>query len=98
MCISDSNGAGRSRNEGHSRLSAQLFERGLTAVMDFTSPRAWSFTLLGIHEYLRRFPGNESINAMRMTLTGRLVALWNACATEHWPWFEDSVTYENRCV
>ncbi len=89
------NGAGRSRNEGHSRLSAQLFERGLTAVTDFTSPRAWSFTLLGIHEYLRRFPSNAAINAMRVTLTGRLVVLWNACATEHWPWFEDSVTYEN---
>ncbi len=89
------NGAGRSRNEGHSRLSAQLFERGLTAVTHFTSPRAWSFTLLGIHEYLRRFPSNATINAMRVTLTDRLVTLWNACATEHWPWFEDSVTYEN---
>ncbi len=89
------NGAGRSRNDGHSRLSAQLFERGLAAVTDFTSPRAWSFTLLGIHEYLRRFPSNTTINAMRVTLTDRLVALWNACATEHWPWFEDIVTYEN---
>ena len=89
------NGAGRSRNEGHSRLAAQLFERGLGAVAEFTSPRAWSFTLLGIHEYLRRFPSNATINAMRVTLTDRLVALWKACATEHWPWFEDSVTYEN---
>ena len=89
------NGAGRSRNEGHSRLAAQLFERGLEAVSGFTSPRAWSFTLLGIHEYLRRFPTNAAISAMRVTLTERLVALWNACATEHWPWFEDSVTYEN---
>ena len=89
------NGAGRSRNEGHSRLAAQLFERGLEAVTGFTSPRAWSFTLLGIHEYLRRFPSNQTINAMRVTLTERLVTLWNACATETWPWFEDIVTYEN---
>jgi glycosyltransferase involved in cell wall biosynthesis len=88
-------GAGRSRNEGHRRLAAQLFERGLEAVRGFTSPRAWSFTLLGIHEYLRHYPGTEEILAMRSALTGRLVTAWNSCSSEQWPWFEDSVTYEN---
>lgn len=88
-------GAGHSRNEGHRRLSAQLFERGLAAVEGFTSPRAWSFTLLGIHEYLRHSTSQPGIHAMREVLTNKLVALWNACATESWPWFEPSVTYEN---
>ena len=88
-------GAGRSRNDGHRRLCAQLFERGLGAVSDFTSPRAWSFTLLGIHEYLRHYRGKAEIHGMRSELTGRLVKLWRACATEDWPWFESSVTYEN---
>ena len=32
---------------------------------------------------------------MRERLTDKLVALWNNCATEHWPWFESSVTYDN---
>ena len=49
-------GAGRSRNDGHRKLSAQLFENGLPVVASFTSPRAWAFTLLGIHEYLRYYP------------------------------------------
>src|SRR5207302_3708311 len=49
-------GAGRSRNSGHRRLCAQLFERGLSVVGSFSSPRAWAFTLLGIHEYLRGYP------------------------------------------
>ena len=48
-------GAGRSRNTGHRRLCAQLFERGLTIVGAFSSPRAWAFALLGIHEYLRAY-------------------------------------------
>lgn len=91
-------GAGRSRNEGHRRLAAQLFERGLPAVEAFTSPRAWSFTLLGIHEYLRQYTSNAEINAMRGLLTARLVALWHACATDHWPWFEPSVTYDNARI
>jgi hypothetical protein len=91
-------GAGRSRNDGHRRLAAQLFERGLRAVDEFTSPRAWSFALLGIHEYLREFPCSPEMTAMRERLTSRLVALWSACATDHWPWFEPSVTYDNARI
>ncbi len=88
-------GAGRSRNEGHRRLSAQLFERGLPSVETFTSPRAWTFTLLGIHEYLRR-PANElGVLGVRKILTGKLIALWKSCATEDWPWFESKATYDN---
>ncbi|MDA0745120.1 MAG: glycosyltransferase family 4 protein [bacterium] len=88
-------GAGRSGNAGHRRLCAQLFERGLSAVEGFSSPRAWGFTLLGIHEYLRNYSGDPRANAMRKTLTGKLVRLWHDCATENWPWFEPTVTYDN---
>ncbi|HEY3270926.1 MAG TPA: glycosyltransferase family 4 protein, partial [Geothrix sp.] len=88
-------GAGRSRNPGHQRLSAQLFERGLAVVEAFSSPRAWAFTLLGIHEYLRSFPDHSEAKALRETLTARLIGLWKGCATEDWPWFESSATYDN---
>jgi len=88
-------GAGRSRKDGHRRLSAQLFERGLSAVESFSSPRAWAFTLLGIHEYLRTFGSNPAALAARHSLTAKLVALWQNCATENWPWFEPSATYDN---
>jgi hypothetical protein len=91
-------GAGRSRNDGHRRLSAQLLERGLAAVEIFSSPRAWSFTILGIHEYLRQFACTPLIARMREMLTTRLVALWHTCATEHWPWFEPGVTYDNARI
>ena len=88
-------GAGRSRNDGHRRLSAQLFERGLAVVESFTSPRAWTFTLLGIHEYLRQSASNSAVNTAREVLTEKLVRLWKDCATEDWPWFEPSATYDN---
>jgi len=88
-------GVGRSRNEGHRRLSAQIFDRGLPTVGSFTSPRAWSFTLLGIQEYLRHLPDDPAAHAMRALLTGKLVNLWKDCATDNWPWFEPSVTYDN---
>jgi len=88
-------GAGRSHNEGHRKLSAQLFERGLSVVESFSSPRAWAFALLGIHEYLRPFPGHSIVKALREVLTLKLIGLWKNCATENWPWFESSATYEN---
>ncbi len=90
-------GAGRARNEGHRSLSAQLFRTALPVAAAFTSPRAWSFTLLGIHEYLRHFPDDPKTGslALRDLLTAKLLNLWNTCATEHWPWFEPYVTYDN---
>lgn len=88
-------GAGRARDAGHGRLSAQLFERGSPIVKNFTSPRAWAFTLLGIHEYLRRRPENETVNALRRDLTGKLLRCWKASSSPDWPWFESSLTYDN---
>jgi len=88
-------GGGRSRNDGHRKLSAQLFERGMSVVESFSSPRAWAFALLGIHEYLRRVPDHAAVNALRAVLTRKLVGLWKSCATDNWPWFEPRATYDN---
>jgi hypothetical protein len=64
-------------------------------VESFSSPRAWAFTLIGIHEYLRRFPLDPQVSATREALTSRLGSLWTECASEDWPWFERCVTYDN---
>ena len=37
-----------------------------------TSPRAWAFALIGIHEYFRRMSGDRLMNQHRDTLTARL--------------------------
>ena len=88
-------GVGRSRNEGHRKLAAQIFELGLAAVEEFTSPRAWNFALLGIHEYQRRFPNEEKTSLLREVLVERLIKLWKEYSSEDWPWFEASLTYDN---
>ncbi len=88
-------GAARSRNEGHRRLSAQLFERGLPAVASFTSPRSWAFALLGIHEFEKAHPRHPANRAMRDLLVERLLACWHDCSDDTWPWFETRVTYDN---
>jgi glycosyltransferase involved in cell wall biosynthesis len=88
-------GASRSHNEGHRRLSAQLFERGFPAVASFTSPRAWAFALLGSHEYLQAHPEHLETLSLRALLAEKLLGRWHDCADDEWTWFENSMTYEN---
>jgi hypothetical protein len=88
-------GSGRSRNPGHRKLSALLFTRGLGVVGAFQSPRAWAFSLLGIHEYLLGNPARPDVSALRASLTRKLLGLWRLCSTESWPWFEPCATYDN---
>ncbi len=86
---------GRSKNDGHRNLSAQLFQRGLPVVEKFTSPRAWAFVLLAMHEYLRSFSGDRAVNQLRDLLTTRLLEHFRTNATKEWQWFEPTATYDN---
>lgn len=86
---------GRSLNEGHRDLCALLFQRGLPPVARFSSPRAWAFALVAIHEYLRTFSGDRIVSQMRDLLAGQLVALFQANAAPDWQWFEKTATYDN---
>jgi len=76
-------------------LAAQLFEQALPVAAEFTSPRAWAFTLIGIDEYLQRFSGDRRTNQIRDSLTAKLVQRFADAATEDWQWFEDTVSYTN---
>ena len=89
---------GRSEIEGHRQLAGRLFSRALPETTRFTSPRAWAFTLLAIHEYLRRFSGDREANRVRETLAGKLLGLYERCHGENWEWFEDILTYDNAIL
>lgn len=86
---------GRSRNAGHRSLCALLFQRGLPLVARFSSPRAWAFALLAIHEYLRTFSGDRVVSQTRDILAGQLMGLYRTNATPGWQWFEQIVSYDN---
>jgi hypothetical protein len=64
-------------------------------VTEFTSPRAWAFILIGIHEYLRRLSGDRMATQIREILTTRLMELFDRVAQPDWPWFEDVLSYDN---
>ena len=88
-------GAGRSPHRTFQVMSGQLFAQALPAVMDFTSPRAWAFALIGIHEYLGRLSGDRAVTQIREGLAQRLMELFDRSALADWPWFEAQLTYDN---
>ncbi|MBN1311380.1 MAG: glycosyltransferase family 4 protein [Anaerolineae bacterium] len=85
----------RSRDEGLLNLAGQLFERALPAVLEFTSPRAWAFTLIGLQGYMKRFLGARDAHHTGEVLAERLMDLYRVCSAPDWLWFEDSLTYDN---
>jgi hypothetical protein len=76
-------------------LAAQLFEQALPIGADFTSPRAWAFTLIGIDEYLQRFSGDRRANQIRESLTVRLMQSYADTSSNDWCWFEEVISYAN---
>jgi len=76
-------------------MAQELFKQALPAVTDFTSPRAWAFSLIGIHEYLRQMKSDRLAKDVREELTGRLTTIFDKVAEPGWTWFEEGLTYDN---
>jgi glycosyltransferase involved in cell wall biosynthesis len=76
-------------------LAASLFEKALPPVVEFSSPRAWAFALVGIEAYLRPFSGDSKVRRVASVLSEKLLELFRAHATEDWPWIEPSLAYVN---
>ena len=76
-------------------IAGQLFARALPVLTNLTSPRAWAFGLIGIHEYLRRLSGDSFVNQTRELLTSKLMELFRHSGKPDWCWFEDELSYDN---
>lgn len=89
---------GRSTTPGLQSMASRLFEQALAAILETTSPRAWAFALIGIHEYLRRFDGDRRVGQVREELALRLLTLYQNNRADDWRWYEDSLTYCNAAL
>ena len=89
---------GRSNIPGLQSMAGRLFEQALPAILRTTSPRAWAFALIGIHEYLRRYDGDRRASQVREELAGRLLTLYQANRSDEWCWFEESLSYCNAAL
>ncbi len=89
---------GRSRVPSLRGIAGELFELALPALPQITSPRAWAYAMMGIHEYLRRFEGDRLANGIRSELAERLMKLYGACRSDEWRWYEARLTYCNAVL
>jgi glycosyltransferase involved in cell wall biosynthesis len=89
---------GRSNRPALQSMAGWVFEQALPAILKTTSPRAWAFALIGIHEYLRRFEGDRRANQVRDQLAGQLLTLYKNCRSDGWCWYEAGLTYCNAAL
>jgi glycosyltransferase involved in cell wall biosynthesis len=86
---------GRSQDQGLRGAAGRLFEYSLPAAVEFSSPRAWAYTLLGIHEYLNSYPGDRDAQNVRTALSRRLLEMYELIRGPDWKWFENVLAYGN---
>lgn len=87
--------ARRKDNRVRADRAEELLFAALPAVRDFTSPRAWAYTLLGLDEAVRNNFDNPYIEAIGEDLANRLYTLLKDNAAPDWPWFEPVLSYAN---
>jgi glycosyltransferase involved in cell wall biosynthesis len=85
----------RSANHGLKGAAGRLYELALPAVIEFHSPRACAYALLGIQEYLHTYPGDRDAQRVRVALARRVLAMYESVHRPDWKWFEDVVAYGN---
>jgi glycosyltransferase involved in cell wall biosynthesis len=89
---------GRSDTPTLQNMASRVFQQSLLAILETTSPRAWAFALIGIHEYLGRYVGDRRVSQAREELAGRLLSLYEDNRVDGWNWFEDNLTYCNAAL
>jgi len=82
-------------NASRRRWAVSLFLKALPAVERFHSPRAWAFTLLGLHAYCEAAPADAEAYELRHTFADRLMGLLASVETTDWVWFEEGLAYDN---
>lgn len=86
---------GHSQDAGLRGAAGRLFEAAVPAALQFSSPRAWALSILGMQAYLDWFPDDRAIQGKRNSLANQLLDIYERGRTANWHWFEKSLTYSN---
>ena len=61
-------------------------------------PRGMAYSILGMSEYLEQFPGASDIKRRLEIAANGLMNQYNLNSFDDWPWFEDTLTYDNAVL
>ncbi|QDU34447.1 Glucose--fructose oxidoreductase precursor [Poriferisphaera corsica] len=76
-------------------LAEQLLFKSYQAASHFKFIRSQTFSLIGLQEYLSYNPDHKEIRELRDVIANRLFDRYKENATQDWPWWENTVTYDN---
>ena len=77
------------------RWATALFAEALLPAENFSSPRAWAFTLLGLDAYCAMTAEDSLAKRVRQLLADKLMSILSAVETKDWVWFEEGLSYDN---
>lgn len=87
--------ARHAQDAGMRRWACQLFAETAGSALDFQSPRAIAFAMLGAVSFAKAQPGHALADRLIRQGAGRLKTLHVAIARPGWNWFEDVLAYDN---
>jgi len=90
--------ASHANNESLRAMSVALFQQAVGAVEKFTSPRAWAYSLLGIHAYLEHYGGDAGVRRIRAIAANKLFELFRKNVQPDWQWCEPIIAYSNATL
>lgn len=79
-------------------LALNLFKRFINSTEQFTSPRAWAFTIIGTIYYLSVFKGDIEIKNISTRMAEKLKTQFINNSDDNWKWCEDIIAYENARI
>lgn len=85
----------RTQNRSQSMCALEVFREAFPSSRDWTSPRAWAYTLLAIGELFDAGQCPSSLVLETKTLAAKLINIRNHASNDKWKWFECSATYCN---
>jgi hypothetical protein len=82
----------------HVEPANELFLLTMHTTRNFTSPRAWAYSLIGFRDYVAATNHHEARELMEL-LSGKLKKMFKDVSKDKdWPWPEDTCTYDNSIL
>ena len=85
-------------NDSHLQFAKDIFFQSFSHFEKTQSIRAIANIMIGLCNFLKRYPDNERVMHVLDVLTNKLVRQYNDEAVENWKWFEPILCYDNAIL
>ncbi len=76
-------------------LAKEIFDKTIKWALNFIYPRAQAFSIMGLFQYHKAYPTDQSIILSMKLLSDKLLERFELESSDSWNWFEPCLTYAN---